>query len=667
MPLFAPLTTLPDYGNPVNRSAPITQGLVSWWKCLPQRLGGARWLDLASTNHGTLITLQPSSSAAGWAPTSRPGGFGELRCDGTGYIDCGTSSALNPVAITLSIWVKGANWTPSYSAVFARIYAGGDPNAFHSVLVRSDGKLACFVSTNITTTLSYDGTGAATLSPGTWYHVALTYDSVSGLSGYVNGVLDATVAANGLLAQKAGVTTALGTDLNIAGRTLTGALDDARLWARALSASEIRQLTREGLLRAPRALRTVRPLLLGPNSLSRTSTGAAAANTTRVAAAARSASGQSLATRTAVTSAPRSSLGSASQGSVPVASNVLPRTESATGAAQGVASQSRPLLAQATETALRVAGATTTATGHAQETLGRLASAVRSALGSQTGMPSGVAHALRTSLVQAAALQSSVRSASATRQARATASTQFVRSALQTLSVQALAVAIAQVTAAQQALSVTAANTLASMLSQARLVPASAQASTARLVATNLRLSRGSASDALQAHPHVAHTLSAEASASLTALLSEALVAHGHTTSVATGLAAGVVTRVLVAQGLLQLTNSATLTLPQAASGLSTPVAQAQRTLVGQAQALVARTVLANVRLSRGHAVALGHTVPVISWTFVRRAIAMARVEVVGRFEMGGEIHVVGPGNRRLQTIYPWARPHIYYYPLRRH
>jgi hypothetical protein len=98
--------------------------------------------------------------------------------------------------------------------------------------VKSNGKLAIFVSAAAgVSTASYDGIGVNTLSAGTWYHVAMTYDSANGLVGYVNGVADgvasATPSAGTLTANTA--TTSIGTDLANAGRNFDGAIDEVTL------------------------------------------------------------------------------------------------------------------------------------------------------------------------------------------------------------------------------------------------------------------------------------------------------------------------------------------------------------------------------------------------------------------------------------------------------
>ena len=52
--LTLPLTL--NYGMPVNWQHPLNRGLVSWYKVLPMRAGGGRWVDIANVNHLTLTS-----------------------------------------------------------------------------------------------------------------------------------------------------------------------------------------------------------------------------------------------------------------------------------------------------------------------------------------------------------------------------------------------------------------------------------------------------------------------------------------------------------------------------------------------------------------------------------------------------------------------------------
>ncbi len=90
---------------------------------------------------------------------------------------------------SFSAWVNATSWAQAYNAVESKEKTGSG----RTLLVKSTGKLAIYVSDG-SFTIDYDGTGTHTLSTGTWYLVSYTYDgSGTIITGYVNGVLDATV------------------------------------------------------------------------------------------------------------------------------------------------------------------------------------------------------------------------------------------------------------------------------------------------------------------------------------------------------------------------------------------------------------------------------------------------------------------------------------------
>jgi len=216
----------------VSRDNPdLNSGLVGYWSFDGKDMAGVTAYDRSgNANNGTLTN----------GPTRAIGKIGQgLSFDGSNdYVDAGTAASLNPVAVTVSAWIKFNSLANAYSAVWSRI--GFTPSSYTQIFVKSNGKLAVYLFGSAE--VSYDGTGSNTLSTGAWYFIVLTYDSTSGLKQYVNNALDASVAANGTLAAKAGVTASIGTDLNNGGRYFNGLIDDVRVYNRALSADEIKRL-----------------------------------------------------------------------------------------------------------------------------------------------------------------------------------------------------------------------------------------------------------------------------------------------------------------------------------------------------------------------------------------------------------------------------------------
>jgi uncharacterized repeat protein (TIGR01451 family) len=82
----------------------------------------------------------------------------------------------------------------------------------------------------------------ATLVVGQWYHISMTYDGQF-IRIYINGVLDSQTAASGLMNDNNNPRNfVLGWESSSYGRFLNGYIDDARVYSRALSATEISQL-----------------------------------------------------------------------------------------------------------------------------------------------------------------------------------------------------------------------------------------------------------------------------------------------------------------------------------------------------------------------------------------------------------------------------------------
>lgn len=140
-----------------------------------------------------------------------------------------------PAAATLSAWVKATSLPNAYNTIIGLHAAAITP--FIDLFVKSTGKIAAYFRVVGGTQVNYDGTGVATLSTGTWYHVAATYVAGTGLVGYVNGVQDGNIANANALDQTAGPGIEIGQDTPFAPRTWNGVIDEPRIANVARSAS----------------------------------------------------------------------------------------------------------------------------------------------------------------------------------------------------------------------------------------------------------------------------------------------------------------------------------------------------------------------------------------------------------------------------------------------
>jgi hypothetical protein len=204
----------------------IDPDLVGWWKL--DEIGGIGALDSSGYgNHGTLY------GGLTWIPGHKEGAVDFDGVDGS-YIDCGDTESLNITgAITLSAWVntngagngqEGPFITKGNSAYMIRQAA--DNTITFAI---NDGQL-------------YGATSPVDVSfNGSWHHVAGTYDG-SNLNLYIDGELKTTVSHQGSIAVNT-FNVSLGSDTQQTWMWYNGAIDDARIYSRALTAGEVMELT----------------------------------------------------------------------------------------------------------------------------------------------------------------------------------------------------------------------------------------------------------------------------------------------------------------------------------------------------------------------------------------------------------------------------------------
>lgn len=170
-----------------------------------------------STGLNTMTSHATPTAVAGQVD----GGLG-LATASVQYVDAGSNARLNPTAITYETWINATTLGHTANMVMSKVVVGG--SAAVQLSVSNTGKVSLFATTGGTVS----GTGTATITTGTWFHLALTYDSTVGLNGYVNGALDKNVAASGNLNTTAAVFT-IGQDTNTSGRSWNGPMDESRV------------------------------------------------------------------------------------------------------------------------------------------------------------------------------------------------------------------------------------------------------------------------------------------------------------------------------------------------------------------------------------------------------------------------------------------------------
>lgn len=180
--------------------------------------------DSVGTFNGTNHNATASSGQVDGA-----GGFASVASQ---YVDTFDQRS---AAMSMTCWVKAVSFPNTYNSTWTTL----GTNEGLALYVKSTGKLACYVGNGSTFNVNYDGSGTHTLLSGTWYHLAITYDSSAGLVGYVNAASDGTHAASGSIGTVTTVNSAIGNDQATAGRFWNGTIDEVQVSTVARSADWI--------------------------------------------------------------------------------------------------------------------------------------------------------------------------------------------------------------------------------------------------------------------------------------------------------------------------------------------------------------------------------------------------------------------------------------------
>ena len=213
------LTSIADAADP---------NLVGWWK-LDETSGLTAADSSVFGNDGTL----PDMTGNEW--TNGIVG-GALEFDGTNdYVSVPSSSSLQLTsALTMAGWIKADSWGSGTDVdIIAR---KGEDNPNNYQLAIADGLATLYLDDG-------DGSGYrgdTLLNTGQWYHVAATWDGTT-VRVYVDGVLD-----NDPPDSRGGTIDTDTRPFYIGGRSgadlLDGILDDIRIYNRALSEAEIKNV-----------------------------------------------------------------------------------------------------------------------------------------------------------------------------------------------------------------------------------------------------------------------------------------------------------------------------------------------------------------------------------------------------------------------------------------
>ena len=201
----------------------VDTSLVGWWK-LDDLAGIGAFDSSGYGNHGTVY------GGATWAPGKTNGALDFDGADGT-TLDCGNAGSLNITdAITLSIWVKTNDAGNSQDDP---IITKG--NSSYGLRHTAGNNIEFSIYDNQLYTVAHLVNNSFNED---WHHLAGTYNG-SALLLYVDGEIQATTAhENGSIAINS-FNVCLGADSEQTWMWYNGAVDDARIYNRALSAEEV--------------------------------------------------------------------------------------------------------------------------------------------------------------------------------------------------------------------------------------------------------------------------------------------------------------------------------------------------------------------------------------------------------------------------------------------
>lgn len=213
---------------------PFIHGMIAYWRF--DESSGIQVSD--SSGSGNVATL---NGGASFTNTDCKFGYCLLNVN-DGYAVSG-SGLINPATIDFSAmaWVKLTGTTGLISGSYQSILANGDNNHFWLARPFQIGfRKLC---SKITGLSGYGLCSVSTLSPSTWYHVALTFNQATKrLELYLNG--QSQIVDQGNFASPSANPIYIGSFSTLTSDTIynewQGSIDEVMIYNRALSAAEIK-------------------------------------------------------------------------------------------------------------------------------------------------------------------------------------------------------------------------------------------------------------------------------------------------------------------------------------------------------------------------------------------------------------------------------------------
>jgi Concanavalin A-like lectin/glucanases superfamily len=229
----------------------LLRGLVSWWRGVPGFTGGTSLYDITPTRNNGTLTNMGFTSTSGWTISTRPGGTGQVSFDGVDdYVLIGDLPAYDFLNTRFSVEVSAQATAGNYLVAKRQSVIGVQGGGWF-VRLDGGGTLTARVIDTNNGSAGNRTTNTTTLTNGAWFHavVVFTTDTTTlannDVALYVNGVQDQGARTDSAFGPTGSCVCPLVfgviSDL-AAGSWLTGAIDQVRIWNRALSDGEIAAL-----------------------------------------------------------------------------------------------------------------------------------------------------------------------------------------------------------------------------------------------------------------------------------------------------------------------------------------------------------------------------------------------------------------------------------------
>jgi hypothetical protein len=224
----------------VDRSDPLAKNLALWWIAAPHQMGGTTWYPQVGRDRGTLAGMTLAGTTSGWQSSTRNRAYGEMRFDGSDdQVNTGTTTLVaNLPAFTICVWFRSTSTNPQ------QLYSEGVGSWPEMTIAlnwsgSTGGYNIRFFNWEASVGLDVIGYPATPVESGVWQHLCAVQESKSSGKLYSNTWMSST--STGSLGTVTPTQRVLGASTQATNR-LVGALDDIRVYNRALSPNEVKQV-----------------------------------------------------------------------------------------------------------------------------------------------------------------------------------------------------------------------------------------------------------------------------------------------------------------------------------------------------------------------------------------------------------------------------------------